>query len=79
LRLVILGGAAVFIPVLIKASYDLFSWSIDFGMRSGTWLRVPLGPIQIFIFIGLILLFIQVVIELVKVIRNLKSGQGDTS
>lgn len=78
LRLITLIGATIFIPVVIKASYDLIAYSFQFGMRSGTWLRTPVGPIQIFIFIGLILLFAQVIIELVKAIRAVRIHQGET-
>jgi TRAP-type C4-dicarboxylate transport system permease small subunit len=77
LRLVVLTGAVVFIPVVIRACYDLFSFSFDFGMRSGTWLRVPLGPVQVFMFIGLILLFVQVVVELIRTIQALRTSQGE--
>lgn len=78
LRLITLIGATIFIPVVIKASYDLIAYSFQFGMRSGTWLRTPVGPIQIFIFIGLLLLFVQLIIELVKAVRAVRIHQGET-
>lgn len=78
LRLVALTGALVFIPVLINAIYDLFTFSMDIGIRSATWLRVPLGPVQVFMFIGMIILFSQVIIEYVKTIQALRAARGET-
>ena len=78
LRLVVLTGALVFIPVLINATYELFTYSMDIGMRSATWLRVPLGPVQVFMFIGLIILFSQVIIEFIKTIQSLRPTGGET-
>lgn len=78
LRLVVLTGALVFIPVLINAVYEMFTFSMDIGMRSATWLRVPLGPVQVFMFIGIIILFSQVVIEFIKTIQALRTARGET-
>jgi TRAP-type C4-dicarboxylate transport system permease small subunit len=78
LRVITLIGAIVFIPVLIKASYDVVAYSLKFGMRSATWLRVPQGPIQVFLAIGLILLFLQLIVELVRAIQALRASQGET-
>jgi TRAP-type C4-dicarboxylate transport system permease small subunit len=78
LRLVVLTGALVFIPVLTNAIYELFTFSMDIGMRSATWLRVPLGPVQVFMFIGIIILFSQIVIEYIKTIQALRTARRET-
>ncbi|MDP2931540.1 MAG: TRAP transporter small permease subunit [Chloroflexota bacterium] len=76
LRCILLGGAVVFIPVLIQAAYSVTVYSFRFGLRSSTWIRTPEGYIQIFMIIGLILLFGQVLLDFVKTVLDLRAGQG---
>lgn len=56
LRLITLIMATSFALIMIKASYDLVSYSYLFGTRSGSWLRTPLIWPQIVLIIGAVLL-----------------------
>jgi TRAP-type mannitol/chloroaromatic compound transport system permease small subunit len=51
---------------LIKACYDLISDSLLFESRSGSWLRTPLAYPQTILLIGAVLLFLQLVAEIIK-------------
>jgi TRAP-type C4-dicarboxylate transport system permease small subunit len=66
LRFITLILATVFTLPLIKACYDLISDSLLFESRSGSWLRTPLAYPQIFLLIGAIMLFLQLVAEIIK-------------
>ncbi len=76
LRFITLILATVFTIPLIKACYDLISDSLLFESRSGSWLRTPLAYPQTILLIGAILLFLQLVAEIIKATtaRN-KSGE----
>ena len=77
LRLITLIMATAFAMVMIKASYDLVSYSYLFGTRSGSWLRTPLMWPQIVLIIGAVLLFIQLIAELIRAVGNLKKAKRD--
>jgi TRAP-type C4-dicarboxylate transport system permease small subunit len=66
LRYITLILATVFTLPLIKACYDLISDSILFESRSGSWLRTPLAYPQTILLIGAIMLFLQLVAEIIK-------------
>jgi TRAP-type C4-dicarboxylate transport system permease small subunit len=66
LRFITLILATVFTLPLIKACYDLISDSLLFESRSGSWLRTPLAYPQTILLIGAILLFLQLVAEIIK-------------
>jgi len=74
LRLITLIMATAFALIMIKASYDLVSYSYLFGTRSGSWLRTPLIWPQIVLIIGAVLLFIQLIAELIRAVGNLKKA-----
>jgi len=74
LRLITLIMATAFALIMIKASYDLVSYSYMFGTRSGSWLRTPLIWPQIVLIIGAVLLFIQLIAELIRAVGNLKKA-----
>ena len=71
--------AVVFIPILIWSSTDMVIYSFAHGTKSQTWLRTPLAWPQLFMVIGLILLFWQVVIEATQAIKAAVSGEGGQS
>ena len=76
LRFVTLILATVFTLPLIKACYDLISDSLLFESRSGSWLRTPLAYPQTILLIGAIMLFLQLVAEIIKAtIAMGKSGE----
>ena len=66
LRFITLILATVFTIPLIKACYDLISDSLLFESRSGSWLRTPLAYPQSILLIGAIILFLQLVAEMIK-------------
>jgi TRAP-type C4-dicarboxylate transport system permease small subunit len=66
LRFITLILATVFALPLIKACYDLISDSLLFESRSGSWLRTPLAYPQTIMLIGAIMLFLQLVAEIIK-------------
>ena len=66
LRYTTLILATVFTMPLIKACYDLISDSLLFESRSGSWLRTPLAYPQTILLIGAIMLFLQLVAEIIK-------------
>lgn len=66
LRQLTLLIAAVFAAVMIKASYDMVSFTMMFGTRSGSWLRIPMQWPQLSLIAGSVLLFLQLLAELVK-------------
>ena len=68
LRFITLILATVFTLPLIKACYDLISDSLLFESRSGSWLRTPLAYPQTILLIGAIMLFLQLVAEIIKTI-----------
>ena len=72
LRLITLIMATAFALIMIKAGYDLVSYSYLFGTRSGSWLRTPLIWPQIVLIIGAVLLFVQLIAELIRAVGNLK-------
>ena len=77
LRLITLIMATAFALIMIKASYDLVSYSYLFGTRSGSWLRTPLIWPQIVLIIGAVLLFIQLIAELIRAVGNLKKAERE--
>jgi TRAP-type C4-dicarboxylate transport system permease small subunit len=77
IRLVNLFLATGFSIPLIKGSYDLLCDSLLFGSRSGSWLRTPLVYPQTVLLIGSVLIFLQLVAELIKFwLGSNESGGG---
>ena len=66
LRFVTLILATLFTLPLMKACYDLISDSLLFESRSGSWLRTPLAYPQAILLIGAIMIFLQLVAEIIK-------------
>ena len=66
LRFITLILATLFTLPLMKACYDLVSDSLLFESRSGSWLRTPLAYPQTILLIGAIMLFLQLVAEIIK-------------
>jgi TRAP-type C4-dicarboxylate transport system permease small subunit len=66
LRFITLILATLFTLPLIKACYDLILDSLLFESRSGSWLRTPLAYPQTVLLIGAIMLFLQLVAEIIK-------------
>ena len=75
-RFITLLLATLFSIPLIKACYDLISDSLLFESRSGSWMRTPLAYPQTILLIGAVMLFLQLVAEIIKTIFAMgKSGE----
>ena len=72
IRFVTLILATAFTLPLIKACYDLLVDSLFFESRSGSWLRTPLVYPQTILLVGAVLLFLQLVVEIIKAIIAMK-------
>jgi TRAP-type C4-dicarboxylate transport system permease small subunit len=79
LRLFTLLIATVFAAVMIKASYDMVSFTVMFGTRSGSWLRIPMQWPQLSLIVGSTLLFLQLLAELVKALVLQGTTAGERS
>lgn len=66
LRFITLILATLFTLPLIKACYDLIMDSLLFESRSGSWLRTPLAYPQTILLIGAIMIFLQLIAEIIK-------------
>ena len=75
LRLLTLTMAFVFTLFMLFASYELVSLSFLFGQRSGSWTRTPIAYPQIAILIGAVLLLFQLVAEIFRAARTLKTAK----
>jgi len=67
--------ATLFCFPLIAGSYELLQDSILFGSRSGSWMKTPLVYPQSLLLIGSILLFLQLVAEILKTVIALKNPE----
>jgi len=76
-RLLTLILATAFCWPLIVSSYELIQSSILFGTRSGSWLRTPLVYPQSVLLVGTVMLFLQLIAELMKAILALKDFRGE--
>ncbi len=76
IRCITLGAAVIFVPVVIQGTAAVVIYSFKFGLRSPTWIRTPEGYIEIFMVLGVVLLFGQVLLEFVKSIQDLRTGEG---
>ena len=77
IRFITLIAATIFTIPLIKACYDLLLDSILFSSRSGGWLRTPLVYPQTILIIGAVLLFLQLLAEIIKAIMAFKKPKGE--
>jgi len=72
IRFITLLLATAFTLPLIKACYDLLTDSLLFESRSGSWLRTPLVYPQSIMLIGAVLLFLQLMVEIIKALIAMK-------
>lgn len=70
LRVCMLFLAIVFTGFVVYAGYELFRFSLMFGTRSGSWLRTPIAWPQATILIGAVLMFLQLIAEIIKQIKK---------
>lgn len=68
LRFITLLVAAVFCYPMIVGCYGLLQDSLLFGVRSGSWMRIPLVYPQALLLIGSVLLLLQLISEIIKAV-----------
>jgi TRAP-type C4-dicarboxylate transport system permease small subunit len=72
--------ATAFCVPMILGCYELLQDSLLFEARSGSWMRTPLVYPQSLLLIGSVLLFFQLVAEIIKAVRKFQTlkeeGQG---
>lgn len=69
--------ATLFCWPLIAGSYELLQDSILFGARSGSWIRTPLVYPQSLLLIGSVLLFLQLIAEIIKSVMEFLNPGGE--
>lgn len=74
IRLVMLFVALAFVVNASKATWDFALGSAARGLRSPTQLRIPLQWPELPLAIGLSLLSLQLIIEIVRAIKNVRSA-----
>lgn len=77
LRLFTLFLAIVFTGFMVYGAFKLVSISLMFGTRSTSWLRTPVAWPQMTIVIGAILIFFQLVVEIIKQITKLSAEEEE--
>ena len=74
LRVVTLAIGLGFSILLTKSSYDLMAFSFKLRMASSTWLNFPLQGPQMTLAIGFTILSLLLVVNIAKVIMNIRAG-----
>lgn len=77
LRLFTLFLAIVFTGFMVYGAVKLVSISLMFGTRSTSWLRTPVAWPQMTIAIGAILMFLQLIVEIIKQITKLSAREEE--
>jgi len=77
LRVITMLIAFAFTVFMVIASCQMVSLSFMFGTRSGSWIRTPIAWPQITLLIGSVLLFFQLIIEIIKALGVARLGKGD--
>lgn len=77
LRLFTLLLAIVFTGFMVYGAFKLVSISLMFGTRSTSWLRTPVAWPQMTIVIGAVLIFLQLIVEIIKQITKLSAEEEE--
>ncbi len=77
LRLFTLLLAIVFTGFMVYGAIKLVSISLMFGTRSTSWLRTPVAWPQMTIVIGAILMFLQLIVEIIKQVTKLSAREEE--
>ena len=77
LRLFTLFLAIVFTGFMVYGAIKLVGISMMFGTRSTSWLRTPVAWPQMTIVIGAILMFLQLIVEIIKQITKLSAREEE--
>ena len=76
-RLVTLIMATAITVVLVWSMYERVAYSFDIGAKSGSHLNILIQWPQLVLVIGTVLVFLQIVVELINVARKLKAPEGE--
>ncbi len=76
LRVVSLSLVFIFALVLTKASFGYLGYSFKVGMKSSSWLRVPLQIPQMALPIGFMLLALILLVTIIKTISDIRAGKN---
>lgn len=77
LRVLTVALAATLSVFMVIAGYQLVAFSFMFGTRSGSWLRTPIAYPQMVIVIGAVLLFLQLLLEMIKALGKTAGGEEE--
>ena len=78
LRVLTVALALTLAVFMIIAGYQLVSFSFMFGTRSGSWLRTPVAYPQMVIVLGSLLLFLQLIKEVLLALGKAAKGEKET-
>lgn len=78
-RFITLLMALGFCYPLIAGCYELLQDSLLFGSRSGSWMRTPLVYPQSLLLLGSVLLFLQLIAEVIKTVIAFKNSEVEES
>ncbi len=78
LRVITNCMALAFIPVLVFAFYKMVAHSAKIGLKSEDWMRLPLQWVQLFMLVGLAVVFIAIAIDLVSNTKSLWNSKEDS-
>ena len=76
LRVVTLIMAAAVTVALIVGTFDLLAYSFRVGAKSGTHLNIPLQWPRLVLPIGAILVFFQIIVNLIDTVRAIRTPKG---
>ena len=76
LRLVTLACVFFFVLALCEASYGFMHTSFKLGLRSATWLRVPLQVPHATVVVGFFIFLIALVVDIARAIMNIRAGKS---
>lgn len=76
LRVATLATVFIYALVLSKASFGYLGYSFKVGMKSTSWLRVPLQIPQMALPIGFTLLALILLVTLIKTLKDIRAGKN---
>jgi TRAP-type C4-dicarboxylate transport system permease small subunit len=75
-RLITLLLNLIFLLALTQTGYKMIVYALKINLRSSTWLTFPLFWPQLTVFIGFVLLTLVLVVEIVRAIGKIRSGEN---
>ncbi|MDI6756059.1 MAG: TRAP transporter small permease [Thermodesulfobacteriota bacterium] len=75
-RLIALIMILMFLIGISHAGYVMIMYALKINLKSSTWLTVPLFWPQLTVFIGFILLTLQLAVEIARAIVRIRAGEN---